>query len=593
MSSALFAALYAPSASLASLVDVARGFSPRFEPYGSLVIIDASGLSRLFGSPLELGTHLHAALVDRVDEESSRARVAIADTQVAAALVALGRPGLTVVASGNEAAALAPLSLTVLSVLERFRREPANREPRTANSEPRIANSDSGGWTHPRHTHQASRIRQTTPGPSTSSGPSRAQSRDGRRTKTELASPKLEAPCARAKAGEQRIAKSEERLLDVLAKWGIRTLGEFAALPGPDVYERLGGLGVAWQRLARGEDTRPLVPWVDEVPFEATLELEWPVHELEPLSFVLARLIEPLSLRLEQADRGAAVLHTSLRLTTKAVATRTLQLPTPMRDAKTLRTLILLDLESHPPDAAVDTVRVFIEPTPGRVLQWTLLDRAQPAPEQVSTLVARLTALMGSGHVGSPRLRDSWRPGAFEMAEFTAGLAEATGGCEGGLCEPASLRSALRRFRLPIPARVQMAEGRPVRVITDRHGLASGAITNAAGPWRTSGEWWGGFGHVGIEEREKSVEHSGRMGQVGRVGEVGQLGRQVGDDWSSSSHSTFRSPHQPLPSQFLHDLRGHRGWDRDEWDVAMPDGTIYRLSVERSAGQWFLEGIID
>ncbi len=523
---------------------------------------------------MELGVHLHDALVQRVGNEPTRARVALAATQSAAAMVALGRPGLTVVAAGEEAATLAPFGVSVLSALEGYRRQSAdgsrqmveeerrtkNEERNRANSEPRMTNSDSGGWSHPRHTHQASRIRQTAP---------------GRRHPAN---------------SEERRAKSEERLLDVLAKWGIRTLGEFAALPGPDVYERLGGLGVAWQKLARGEDRRPLVPWVDDVPFEATLELEWPIDELEPLSFVLARLLEPLSLRLEQADRGAAVLHTSLRLTTKAVVTRTLQLPTPMRDPKTLRTLIMLDLESHPPEAAVDTVRVFIEPTPGRVLQWTLLDRAQPAPEQVSTLVARLTALMGGGHVGSPRLLDSWRPGAFEMAEFTAGQAETTGGCEAGLCEPAIFRSALRRFRLPIPARVQMAEGRPVRVNTDRHGFTSGAIVTAAGPWRTSGEWWGGLGQVGL------VRQVGQVGQVGLVGELGHMRRQVGDDWSSSSHSTSHSPHQlhpPNPPDLSNPPYPPQSWDRDEWDVAMHDGTIYRLSVERRAGQWFLEGIID
>jgi hypothetical protein len=66
--------------------------------------------------------------------------------------------------------------------------------------------------------------------------------------------------------------------------------------------------------------------------------------------------------------------------------------------------------------------------------------------------------------------------------------------------------------------------------------------------------------------------------------------RQVGDDWSSSSHSASRSPHQPYQS---HPAYQPQSWDRDEWDVAMHDGTIYRLSVERSAGQWFLEGIID
>jgi hypothetical protein len=564
----VFAALYAPSVSLASLLDVARAFSPRFESYGSLVILDASGLSRLFGSPLELGTHLHHALVQRVDDQPSRARVALASTQVTAALMALGRPGLSVVAPGEETKTLAPLSLAVLSSLEEHRRRTGiearstNQEARTdANSEQRLAKSE-GGWSHPRHTHQASRIR-----------PPKAESRTLKADKA---------------------LKFEERLLGVFAKWGIHTLGGLAALPGPDVYERLGGLGVAWQQLARGEDRRPLVPWVADVPFEVTLELEWPIDELEPLSFVLARLLEPLSLRLEQADRGAAVLHTSLRLTTKAVVTRTLQLPTPMRDPKTLRTLIMLDLESHPPEAAVDTVRVFIEPTPGRVLQWTLLDRAQPAPEQVSTLVARLTALMGSGHVGSPRLLDSWRPGAFEMAEFlpsqptakefTAGLAVAANGNEGGaigreggadhdggLCGPAILRSALRRFRLPIPARVQMAEGRPVRVNTDRHGFTSGAIVTAAGPWRTSGEWW----EMGLTAGEASSHPPQPSLESDRARATAYANasadrRSLGGGWSA-----------------------RQAWDRDEWDVAMHDGTIYRLSVERSSGQWFLEGIID
>ncbi|HYE87280.1 MAG TPA: hypothetical protein VEA16_13055, partial [Vicinamibacterales bacterium] len=272
-------------------------------------------------------------------------------------------------------------------------------------------------------------------------------------------------------------------------------------------------------------------------------------------------------------------LYTSLRLTTRRVSTRTLPLPAPMRDPKTLRTLILLDLESHPPDAPIDIVRVCIEPTPARVLQWTLLERAQPAPEQVTTLMARLTALMGEGHVGSPALVDSWKPGAFQMREFRAGERGVGNGEQGagngepgtanrepgtgnrepgtrnreqgtrnrepgtGNQEPGTLHSALRRFRFPIPTRVVVQEGRPVRVQTDRQGFSSGAIVQAAGPWRTSGDWW-------------------EVGRIGRVGQVGQVGRDG-------------------------------GWDRDEWDVAMKDGTIYRLVVEREVGQWFLEGVID
>jgi protein ImuB len=226
------------------------------------------------------------------------------------------------------------------------------------------------------------------------------------------------------------------------------------------------------------------------------------------------------------------------------VQTRTLQLPAPMRDPKTLRTLMLLDLESHPPEAAIDTVRVHIEPTPGRVLQWTLLDRAQPAPEQVSTLVARLTALMGQGHVGSPALLDTWKPGAFVMSEFKCEMTDrSTKQQEIRRSEDksssdllVSCGSALRRFRLPIPTRAQVHEGRPVRLVIDRHGFTSGAITQAAGPWRTSGEWW----------------TTGSM--------------------SSASSAA---------------------WDRDEWEIAMNDGTVYRLFVEREVGQWFVEGVID
>jgi protein ImuB len=290
------------------------------------------------------------------------------------------------------------------------------------------------------------------------------------------------------------------------------------------------------------------VPWVDEVPFEAALELEWPIEGLEPLSFVLARLLEPLAERLERADRGAAVLYTSLRLTSRTVFTRTLQLPSPMRDPKTLRTLILLDLESHPPDAPIDIVRVYVDPTPARVTQWTLLERAQPAPEQVSTLIARLGALMGAGHVGSPRLVDTWKPGAFEMSEFGSRNSDHQA-ADNPKPEIRDLRSALRRFRFPVPTRVVVQEGRPVRVQTDRQGFTSGAIQQAAGPWRTSGNWWS-------------------KGQVGQVGQV--------------SPYPPNQPHQP-----------DQPWDRDEWDVAMTDGTIYRLVVEREVGQWFLEGVID
>ena len=172
---------------------------------------------------------------------------------------------------------------------------------------------------------------------------------------------------------------------------------------------------------------RPLVPAGVAESFEESLDLEWPIDGLEPLSFVLARLFEPLCDRLERGDRGAVVLRVTLTLVTgprhslgeggRDRHERVLELPAPMRDARVLRTLALLDLESNPPPAAIDRVAVGVDVAEGRVLQFGLFARALPT-DTLATLLARLGALMGSDHVGAPSLVDTYRPGAFAMAKF-------------------------------------------------------------------------------------------------------------------------------------------------------------------------------
>ena len=85
---------------------------------------------------------------------------------------------------------------------------------------------------------------------------------------------------------ESRTLSSEsrvpDRIPDVIAtfrRWGLRTLGDLAALPADDLAARLGRQETDWQRLARGEDTCPLVPAVPEERFEQSLDLEWPIEE--------------------------------------------------------------------------------------------------------------------------------------------------------------------------------------------------------------------------------------------------------------------------------------------------------------------------
>ena len=91
---------------------------------------------------------------------------------------------------------------------------------------------------------------------------------------------------------------------------------------------------------------------------------------------------------------------------------------------RVLRTLLMLDLESHPPPAAIDIVTIEIDPAPGRVIQYSLLERALPSAETVATLTARLGALVGETRDADRRCCSTRiGPDGFEMRRFE--LAEA------------------------------------------------------------------------------------------------------------------------------------------------------------------------
>ena len=472
---------------VATLVTVAQVFSPRVERVGpDAVICDLSGLDRLFGTAHAIAEELRREAADR----GLPVRVAVAATRTAARLLAYGRPGLTVIEAGAEAAAVAPLPLAVLY---------------------RMLLADVPGPSEPRR-----------PGRFYRTSPMEEIARSAELTRRAELTGRADLQFGPTSKKPGRL----DEILAVLSRWGLKTLRDLVALPAADLSSRLGPEGVALQRMARGEDAGPLVPVLPDERFEAHLDLEWPIDGLEPLSFVLGRLLEPVCAHLERRGRAAAAIAVELRLVSRDVHVRRLQLPAPVRDARVLRTLILLDLESHPPGAGIDAVDVRIEPTPGRVLQYSLLERAQPAPEQMSTLLARLGALMGQDRCGSPFLPDTHRPGAFTMVPFAADQSSRSRQVQP---EPAAgvPPLALRRYRQPVPIRVEVDRSRPARVMVDRVGLVSGRVNVCAGPWRTSGEWW------------------------------------------------------------------TTGWRRDEWDVALDDGTVCRIFQDRGTRGWFMEGIVD
>jgi protein ImuB len=417
----MYACLHAPG-NLPLLLECARGFSPHIEQLPpDTVVFDVRGLSSLHGPPASLAREIERRV-------GMPANIAIASNPDAALHAARGLRGVTVIAAGQEAEALAPLPLNLLG-----------------------GSSDTA---------------------------------------------------------------------ELLHLWGVRTFGDFAKLPPLGVAARLGDEGVQLQRLARGEGYRQLRPMEDPLEFQAEMELDYPVDLLEPLAFILSRLLGEICGALAARSLATNEIRLRLALENAPEHSTSLKLPVPMLDQKAFLRMLQLDLSGRPPAAPVLKVHLAAEPVKPRRTQHGLFVPSSPEPEKLELTVARVRHLVGQDHVGTPEISATHRPDAFVMRAFapsvTVGVMEEA---------PPLPRLCLRRFRPPRYAQVLVVNRQPVRVISQS---IQGRVVMAKGPWRTSGEWW----------------------------------RQD-------------------------------AWNRDEWDVALEAGGVYRLFQEIDSGRWFVEGSYD
>ena len=369
-------------------------------------------------------------------------------------------------------------------------------------------------------------------------------------------------------------------LLETLDRWGIRTLSAFAALPEIAISERLGQKGVHLQKLARGAVSRTIVPVDPPLIFEEAIELEYPVVLLEPLAFLLSRLLDQVCARLSSRALATQELKLHLELETgihleedqiesdvgqtdertnphrgtgtdgdtstvaragRAKApgsshthssfTRILHLPVPMLDAKVFLKLLQLDLRSHPPGAPVKKITLSAEPARMRAAQGGLFQPPAPEPEKLELTMARICGIVGEGRIGAVELLDSHRPEAFRLRHFTPTIPGGKKPKEKSDSVAQSPVTALRIFRPPLRATVTLRDGKPARIVCARKKEVHGEVIWQAGPWRSSGDWW---------------------------------------------------EHEP--------------WARDEWDIALQTETgivLYRLVHDLLSGHWHIEGTYD
>jgi len=356
-----------------------------------------------------------------------------------------------------------------------------------------------------------------------------------------------------------------------------------AALPNVALSERLGQEGLRLQQLACGAATRTLVPLEAPLVFEEAIELEHAIVLLEPLAFLLNRLLEQICARLASRALATQELRLTLELSnltgidddfenlgipsesaepnktmweqpSKAMwgqppsavrrseapllsrrqtrFARTLRLPLPMLDARIFLKLLQLDLQANPPGAPIVKIHLAAEPARRRSAQGGLFLPPSPEPEKLELTLARIAGMVGEEKVGALELLDTHHPEGFRMRRFVAEVARKTPQKQSpDSAQASSAITAMRRFRPPLRANVTLDNGQPTRVACPKKKEVQGEVLWKAGPWRFSGDWW---------ERE--------------------------------------------------------AWSRDEWDIAIQNAAtiaLYRLVHDLLSGGWFVEGTYD
>lgn len=280
------------------------------------------------------------------------------------------------------------------------------------------------------------------------------------------------------------LALSED-LTTRLARWGLRTLGELAALPTAGLFERAGAEGVQAQRLARGEDPRPLASWRPVPAFEESVECEWGLEALEPVVERLGELAARVCSRLGARGLAADGFEWVCRLAGGGAHEGALTPAVPLTDASAVTALLRLALEARPPHGIVEGLTLRARPARVAPAQESLTDPSRPSPRFLAATMNRLVALVGSDRIGAPALLDSHRPDAVGLGTYAPSPPSPLR--KPGAEHAATPVLALRRLRPPAPAAVTLASGRPVAMRSSR---LAGRIVAGVGPWRSSGDWW-------------------------------------------------------------------------------------------------------
>lgn len=268
---------------------------------------------------------------------------------------------------------------------------------------------------------------------------------------------------------------------ETFSLWGIRTLGSLADLPEGELIARMGQSGKQLRQLARGEMPHLFQPGEPAFALEECMELDTPLELLEALLFVMNRILEQLIQRAKLRVLALASITITLILEGAGAHSCTVRPALPTNDKQLWIKLLELELEAHPPKAAVLALTLAAEPGSTSKVQRGLFAPQIPEPARLDITLARIRAIVGEENVGRAVLTDSHQPQGFHVEPFTLALDSAS------LSSSKRSRSAVRKLYPMENIALKILNNRPRTVVFRQKQYI---VKDAYGPWLISGDWW-------------------------------------------------------------------------------------------------------
>ena len=197
---------------------------------------------------------------------------------------------------------------------------------------------------------------------------------------------------------------------ETFSLWGITTLGALANLKETELITRLGQTGKELRLLARGESPHLFRPVETTLTLEERMELDSPVELLDSLLFIIGVMLDQLIVRAQGHILALAAITLHLDLDGGPPHTRAVRPALPNNERQLWLKLIHLDLQAHPPQAAILALTLTAQPGSTSKVQLGLFSPQVPEPMRLDVTLARIRSIVGEDCAGQAVLKDTHPP---------------------------------------------------------------------------------------------------------------------------------------------------------------------------------------